>query len=106
MEALRSLNVPAIVFIVFTPTPGTRYAEKAPPGYDQVGDLIAEARLMFPKTPLMLGCLRPHGKYRGDLDCIAIKAGVNRIVKPAAPAVAYAKEMGLAVVRQEECCVL
>lgn len=106
LEALEKLEVPGIVFIVFTPTPGTRYADRNPPGYDLVGDLIAEARLIFPKIPLMLGCLRPHGKYRGDLDCMAIKAGVNKIVKPAAPAVAYAKELGLTIVRQEECCVL
>ena len=52
---------PAIVFIVFTPTPRTRMANAPSPYPGLVRDTIAEARLMFPDTLINLGCMRPGG---------------------------------------------
>jgi len=107
-KALRLLleeGVRGLVFIVFTPTPGTAYADKPPPPVETVAELLAEARILFPQTPIALGCMRPHGDYRKRLDPLAVRAGVNRIVSPAIEALREAKEMGLAVKRTEECCV-
>lgn len=95
---------PAIVFIVFTPTPRTRMADVAAPGPGLVRDIIAEARLMFPNTLLNLGCMRPGGAYRGALDVMAIDAGVNLIVQPASEALEHARALGLAIVETDECC--
>ena len=106
LELLSKLGCKALVFLVFIPTPGTRYADRQPPSVAQVIQLLAEARIRFPQTPLFLGCMRPYGSYRKTLDPLAVWAGVNRIVSPAREAVLLAQELGLAIQRGTECCVL
>lgn len=96
----------ALVFIVFIPTKGTRYADRTPPPVSAVIDTLIRARLDFPKTPIFLGCMRPSGRYRVELDQAAVRCGVQKIVIPARPAIQLAKELGLEVTRGEECCVL
>lgn len=108
-KALRLLaqeGIDGLVFIVFIPTPGTIYASKPPPPPEEVASILAEARILFPKTPLALGCMRPHGDYRKELDPLAVMAGVNRIVSPSREGVQKALELGLTIERTEECCAL
>jgi uncharacterized radical SAM superfamily protein len=106
LEILRELGVDGLTFIVFIPTPGTRFAECDPPAPEQVAELVVEARLRFPTVPLHLGCLRPRGSYRDRLDPLAVQAGVNVIVSPSKTAVAVAEDLGLAVDRRMECCAV
>jgi len=106
LEILEGLGVEGLILIVFTPTSGTRYADREPPELKAVIDLIAEARLRFPTVPLYLGCMRPRGEYRHLLDPWALRAGVNGIVSPASEAVVLAEELGLEIVRREECCAV
>lgn len=105
MEKLQELGVDGLVFIVLIPTPGTRYADRQPPSIEAVVNILAEARLRFPDKPLYLGCMRPHGRYRAELDPLAVRAGVNRIVSPAREAKQLAKELNLVIVQSWECCV-
>ena len=108
-EALRllaQLDVERLVLLVLIPTPGTRYADRQPPTVAEVTDLMAEARLTFPRVPINLGCMRPHGPYRSQLDVMAVRCGLNRIVSPARDAVRLADELGLATSRTRECCAL
>ncbi len=106
MDKLQELGVDGLVFIVFTPTPGTRYADRQPPPIEAVVNILAEARLRFPDKPLHLGCMRPHGEYRARLDPLAVQAGINKIVSPAREAVKLAERLGLSIVQSRECCVL
>jgi hypothetical protein len=103
---LEALGVDGLVILVFIPTPGTRYADRQPPAVSAVAELLAEARLRFPDKPLYLGCMRPKGSYRNELDPLAVRAGFNVIVSPARPARQQAAELGLAVRQIRECCVL
>jgi lipoyl synthase len=103
---LRELGVDGLVLLVFIPTPGTRYAHRQPPAVGAVAELLAEARLTFPGVPLYLGCMRPKGRYRDELDPLAVRAGVNVLVSPSRPARRLAGELGLAVHEMRECCVL
>jgi len=104
LEMLAGLGVDSLVLLVFIPTPGTRYADRHPPDVAAVLDVIIEARLRLPDVPLWLGCMRPHGQYRRELDPLAVRAGVNKIVSPARQAVHAAKELGLTVMYGRECC--
>jgi len=104
LARLAQLGLDALVFLVFMPTPGTRYADRRPPEVVQVATILAEARLYFPNAPIYLGCMRPKGRYRDELDPLAVRAGVNKIVSPARPAVRLAERLGLAVVRDRQCC--
>ncbi len=105
LDILQEEGAEAIAFLVFIPTPGTRYADRTPPPPEEVARLLAEARIAFPRTPLLLGCMRPGGSYRRALDPLAVRAGINRIVKPGRAVLEYACRLGLQIERQEECCV-
>jgi uncharacterized radical SAM superfamily protein len=99
------VSVPAIVFIVFIPTPGTPYADFAPPKITEVALLLAEARQRFPAIPLHLGCMRPRGDYRSRLDPLAVRAGVNVVVSPSRKAREQAEQLDLQIIQTRECCV-
>lgn len=105
LHILAEEGIDGLVFIVFTPTPGTRYAHCPPPSAEEVATIVAEARLLLPDTPIALGCMRPHGKHRELLDPMAVRAGVNRIVAPSHTGVAEARRLSLRVEHTEECCV-
>jgi len=110
LPALRRLSGMApfdtLVFLVLIPTSGTAYADRQPPTIAEVVEIIAEGRLLFPDRAIALGCMRPRGDYRAQLDPLAVRAGVNRIVSPARPAVQLAEERGLRIIKRTECCVL
>jgi uncharacterized radical SAM superfamily protein len=103
---LQELGVDGLVFLVFVPTPGTRYADRQPPAPAAVAGLLAEARLRFPDVPLYLGCMRPKGRYRDEVDPLAVRAGINVVVSPSRPARQIAAELGLVTLKSRECCVL
>ena len=105
-EHLEALGIDGLVILVFIPTQGTRYAERQPPALDEVAQLLVDARLRFPDKPLFLGCMRPKGRYRDQLDLLAVQAGFNVIVSPALPARQQAAELGLTARKIRECCVL
>ncbi|MGC8873995.1 MAG: radical SAM protein [Chloroflexia bacterium] len=101
---LQQEGAEAVVFLVLIPTPGTRFASCAPPPPEEVARLLAEARLALPDTLLILGCMRPGGAYRRELDRLAVRAGVNRVVKPHPAALEEARRAGLQLDRSSECC--
>jgi len=105
-DILQELGIDGLVLLVLIPTPGTRYADRRPPSPAVVADLLAEARLRFPDAPLYLGCMRPKGRYRDELDPLAVRAGINVIVSPSRPARRLAAELGLAARSMRECCIL
>lgn len=106
LELLAAEEVEAISLIVFRPTRGTRYSACPPPPLEEVARLFAAARILFPQTPLFLGCMRPGGRYRQALDSIALKAGINKIVLPAPAARRQAEDLGLDITVSGECCSL
>ena len=104
LELLHELGADSLTLIVFTPTKGTRYADCSPPPLQEVANLFNSVRHQFSKVPINLGCMRPGGRYRRELDILAVKAGLNCIVNPALDAVALAAKLGIFITRGEECC--
>ena len=68
--------------------------------------LMARARIAHPEMTQHLGCAKPRGVYRRELDCLALQAGINRIAIPAPEAVELAPELGLEPAWAETCCAL
>jgi uncharacterized radical SAM superfamily protein len=64
------------------PIHGTAMAKTPPPKPVDISKVTALARLMFPETPLILGCMRPKGRSRGETDVLALQAGVDAIAFP------------------------
>ena len=105
-ERLQELGVDGLVLLVFIPTPGTRYADRQPPSPQDAGGVLAEARIHFPDIPLYLGCMRPRGGYRDQLDPLAVRAGFNVLVSPSRSARQLAADLGLSSRQSRACCVL
>ena len=95
-----------ITFIVLIPTKNTEYENVNPPELDKVADVLCTARINLPHTEINLGCMRPRGSYRSELDSLALECGVNRIVLPSRSAKNKAIEMGMTIRDNKECCVL
>jgi uncharacterized radical SAM superfamily protein len=105
-EILEHLGLDGLVLLIFVPTPGTRYANRQPPVPSVAANLLAEARIRFPGVPLYLGCMRPKGSYRDQIDPLAVQAGINVLVSPSRPGRQQAASLGLSSRRIRECCVL
>lgn len=104
VEFLLSEGIDRLIFIILIPTEGTPWADVAPPSIDDVAKVIAWTRAGAPKLDIALGCMRPAGKYRREVDAMAVRCGVDRIVLPHPDALKVASSLGLSVVKKEECC--
>jgi uncharacterized radical SAM superfamily protein len=104
LKMIASVKPSAVVVIAFMPIHGTAMAKVKPPKPADIAKVTAAARLMFPKTPLALGCVRPKGKHRAETDVLALKAGVDAIAFPSEEAVTYAEEQGYTFSFSSCCC--
>lgn len=93
-----------VVFLIFRPTPGTRYQDRQPPSPEEVAQFWVEIGATYPQLSITLGCMRPSGRYRKELDTYAVLAGVNAIVQPAPSAIQVATELNLRQSLFTECC--
>ncbi len=94
----------ALVIIAFMPIHGTEMEKVTPPKPIEIAKVIATARLMFPKTPLALGCMRPKGKHRIETDILALKAGVNAIAFPTEETIRFAEKQRGEIAFSSLCC--
>ena len=104
LQMIQQVKPSAIVIIAFMPIHGTAMAKVAPPKPADIAKVATLARLMFPEIPLVLGCMRPKGKSRGETDVLALKAGVDAIAFPSEEAIEYAKCKGYGSVFSSYCC--
>jgi len=107
LDALKMINQvkpSAIVVIAFMPIRGTAMAKTPAPVSTDIAKVIALARFMFPKTPLLLGCMRPKGPSRGVTDVLALKAGVDGIAFPSEEVIKYAEQKGFGIGFSSCCC--
>ena len=104
LKMIQQIKPAALVIIAFMPIHGTAMAKTTPPKPADIAKVAALARQMFPETPLVLGCMRPKGKSRGETDVLALKAGVDAIAFPSEEAVQYAKSRGYKTVFSSYCC--
>ncbi|MGL5346102.1 MAG: radical SAM protein [Peptostreptococcaceae bacterium] len=95
-----------ITFIVLIPTKGTEYENVESPKLENVADILCEARIKMPNTQINLGCMRPRGTYRKELDTLALNCGINKIVLPSREAKNKALQMNMNIIESKECCVL
>jgi hypothetical protein len=93
-----------LVLVILMPLTGTPMVGVTPPPVTEVAEFFALARRTLPETPVMLGCARPLGKIKADIDRAAVDAGLNGIAFPAEGVVAYARERGLRPKFVDACC--
>ncbi len=106
LEMLNEYPIRKYAVVVIMPFSGTPMEGTEPPPVLDVASFIAEARLELPKLAASLGCARPRGRYRRELDVLAIRAGINSLALPSNAALEEARSRGLEVVFEETCCSL
>lgn len=106
LEMIKEARPQTLVLVILTPTCGTEMADLEPPSIEEAALVIGTARVDNPDTPLTLGCARPPGRYRREIEKVAVDCGVNAIAYPDEATVEYARGRGLTTVFSEECCSL
>lgn len=106
LDLLTRYPVSTLILVVLTPLSGTPMAHIPPPPADQVAEFFGTARLAAPTTPINLGCARPLGPVKVELDQSAIDLGLNGIAYPADGVIEYARSRGLTPRLFEYCCSL
>ncbi|MEM3458808.1 MAG: radical SAM protein [Candidatus Bathyarchaeia archaeon] len=104
LKMISNYKSSALVIIAFMPIHGTKMEKVNPPEPADIAKVTLTARLMFPETPLVLGCMRPKGAHRAKTDVLAIKAGVDAIAFPAEEAIRFAEKLGYEPVFSSLCC--
>ena len=106
LETIRRVGADVIVLVVLRPLPRTPMAGVRPVSPQVVGRLAAVARLRNPSTPLTLGCARPAGPEKLEMERLAVLAGVNALAYPDPATVRLAEDLGLKTRFLERCCTL
>lgn len=106
IDILAELGADRIVLNVLIPTPGTEFQFVKVPDLQEVRKVFAHARKAFKDGLVIVGCMRPKGKYRLDMDKMAVEEGVDRIVQPTPHARKLAEERGMQISYFYECCAL
>jgi len=104
LKMIRKAGADKIALIVLTPTTGTGMSQISPPRLPVVAEVFAAARLRNPDSFLSLGCAKPTGEYRRQVEILAIDCGFNGIAFPSDAAIDHACSRGMHPVFTEECC--
>jgi len=104
LEMIAKYSPSAVIVIALMPIHGTVMETTTPPKPADIARVLVAARLMLPKTPLVLGCMRPKGKHKTETDMLAVKAGVNAIAFPAEQALKLVESMHLETSFSSLCC--
>ena len=105
IDFLASVNPVEVVFLIFRPTAGTRMADQQAPDLQKVIALLAQAKKMC-KCPVLLGCMRPAGLYRRNLDILAWLHGYRRMVMPDHQLLKTLAEHQILINNPQNCCAL
>ncbi|MHA1669632.1 MAG: radical SAM protein [Promethearchaeota archaeon] len=97
-EELRSIkfikesipNPSLIVIIALIPPP--KNSKFKIPKSEDISKLIAITRLIFPQTEISLGCMRPRGSIKKEIEQLALKAGITRIEIPSKATLLWMKK--------------
>jgi uncharacterized radical SAM superfamily protein len=106
LEMVTRHPVSTLILVVLVPLVGTPMANLPPPPTSEVIDFFGAARTAAPGTPINLGCARPLGDAKVELDRAAIDLGLNGIAYPSEGAIEYARNRGLEPRLYEYCCSL
>ena len=106
LEMIARYPVSTLIVVVLVPLVGTPMAHLPPPPVSDVVAFFADARAAMPTTKVNLGCARPLGAMKRELDEAAVDHGLNGIAYPADGAIAYARSKGLEPKLYEYCCSL
>lgn len=104
LELIRRHQPDAVVLVVAMPFYAPADRPFVVPDGVETGRFFMDARAALPDIPLLLGCARPPGLAKQQLDTYAVMAGLNGIAHPADGAVELAIRLGREVRVTPSCC--
>jgi hypothetical protein len=106
LEMVTRVGVETIVLVILkTLLPAGENQCKIPkPG--ETSRISAIARILNPRIPIRMGCIRPAHPGKVEMEKGFILSGVNTIAYPLQGTIEYAKEIGLKTKFIEMCCSL
>jgi len=87
-----NLGDPSLIVIIALIPPKNSKLEFETPQPEIIAKIIAITRFIFPHTEISLGCMRPRGKIKVELEKNALKAGITRIEIPSRDALKWLKK--------------
>lgn len=104
LDMIKKFPPKILVLVILLPLTGTGMEGVIPPSMEEIGAFFETSRMSLPATPILLGCARPLGKLKIDIDKSAINAGLNGIAFPSEGIVRYAQDKGLEPSFINACC--
>ena len=81
-----------IVLIALIPPKNSKILFKRPRP-EEIAKVIATIRFVFPQTEISLGCMRPRGDIKIDVEKYAIRAGITRLEIPSKSTIKWLKQV-------------
>jgi uncharacterized radical SAM superfamily protein len=104
LKLIKKYSPSAVITIAFMPIRGTPMENVDPPEPEDIARVLISAKLLMPKTPLVLGCMRPKSEHRKQTDLLAVQSGVDAIAFPDEEAILFAENMNLQTSFSSLCC--
>ena len=106
LDMITRLGVETIVLVIIKPLLVSGKDTMKIPGVEEVSRIAAIARILNPKTPIRMGCIRPARPSKAKMEKAFIDSGINTIAYPLQGTIDYAKDIGLETKFVEMCCSL
>ena len=104
LEMICRYEFKLLVLVILMPLTGTPMANVKTPSPAEISEFFNFSRARLPDKPIMLGCARPLGNTKLQIDRAAVDAGLNGIAYPAEGIVEYARQRGLSPEFVNACC--
>ncbi len=104
LEMIRRHMPQAVVLVVVMPFYAPEHRPFVTPDSREVGRFFMDARKALPDIPLLLGCARPPGRVKAEIDSYAVMAGLNGLAHPSDGMVELAARLERDVRVTPACC--
>ena len=104
LEIIQRHQPQAVVLVVVMPFYAPENRPFITPDSTEVGRFFMDARSALPDVPLLLGCARPPGRVKVEMDSYAVMAGLNGLAHPSDGMVELAVRLERDVRVTPACC--
>ncbi|MFW9882153.1 MAG: hypothetical protein ACFFG0_54510, partial [Candidatus Thorarchaeota archaeon] len=73
---------PSLIVVIVLIPPKNSTTKFEIPQPEVIAKVISVIRFLFPMTEISLGCMRPRGNIKTEVEKMALKAGITRIEIP------------------------
>ena len=106
LEMVTRVGVETIVLVILKTLLPVGKNHFRVPKPEETSRISAAARILNPRIPIRMGCIRPAHPSKAEMEKGFIDSGINTIAYPLQGTIDYAKEIGLETKFVELCCSL